>query len=276
MTPIFALSTVAMALLGVLVVVVLFILFWIGTFNTLVTLRNRYKNAFSQIDVQLKRRYDLIPNLVEDGQGVHEARARDARGGDQRPQSAVTASKSAATTPGDSAAMAGLDLAEAQLSGALGRLFALAESLSRPQGQPEHAGPSGRADLDREQGRVRPPGVQRRGHLATTPRSRSSRTTLDRGDGRVRPGPALRDRIAQGARGAPGGVLIGVSACVTGWHRLPRDPSRAVRGRLRMDFFQNQETARRKTGLLIVYFLLAVVLIILTVLRGDRGGVAFG
>ena len=87
MIPVFALSTVATALLGVAVVVVVFILYGIGTFNTLVALRNRYKNAFSQIDVQLKRRYDLIPESRGSRQGVYESRARDAGGGDSRAES---------------------------------------------------------------------------------------------------------------------------------------------------------------------------------------------
>jgi LemA protein len=128
MTPVFALSTVATALLGVAVVVVLFILFGIGTFNTLVALRNRYKNAFSQIDVQLKRRYDLIPNLVETAKGYmgHERETLDAviRARNQ----AVTAQQKAAASPGDPAAMTSLGAAEGQVAGALGRLFALSES----------------------------------------------------------------------------------------------------------------------------------------------------
>src|SRR5262249_47622591 len=65
MTVLFALSSMATILIIPLVVVVLLVLFVLGLYNRLVTLSNRYKNAFSQIDVQLKRRYDLIPNLVE-------------------------------------------------------------------------------------------------------------------------------------------------------------------------------------------------------------------
>jgi LemA protein len=128
MTPLFAISTMATALLGVGVVVVVFILFAIGTFNTLVALRNRYKNAFSQIDVQLKRRYDLIPNLVEVAKGYmgHERATLEAV--IHARNQAVTAQQKAASNPGDPSAMAGLGAAEGQVSGALGRLFALAES----------------------------------------------------------------------------------------------------------------------------------------------------
>ena len=110
------------------VVVVLFLFFAIGVYNTLVTLRNRYKNAFSQIDVQLKRRYDLIPNLVETAKGYMRHERETLEAVINARNSAVTASQRAAISPGDSAAMGGLNLAETQLSGALGRLFALAEA----------------------------------------------------------------------------------------------------------------------------------------------------
>ena len=128
MIPVFALSTVATALLGVGVVVVVFILYAIGTFNTLVGLRNRYKNAFSQIDVQLKRRYDLIPNLVEVAKGYmgHERETLEAV--IHARNQAVTAQQKAASSPGDPSAMTSLGAAEGQVAGALGRLFALAES----------------------------------------------------------------------------------------------------------------------------------------------------
>src|SRR6266705_5486024 len=82
MTPLFALEAAMIGLIVLGVVVLLFFLWGIGAYNGLVALRNRYKNAFSQIDVQLKRRYDLIPNLVETaglqrcGDGLQH-RARD-------------------------------------------------------------------------------------------------------------------------------------------------------------------------------------------------------
>ena len=80
MIPVFALSTAATALLGVGLVVVVCLGYGITTFNALVAFRNRYKNAFSQIDVQLKRRYDLIPNLVEVAKGYmsHERETLEA------------------------------------------------------------------------------------------------------------------------------------------------------------------------------------------------------
>jgi LemA protein len=128
MIPVFALSTAATALLGVGIVVVLFIWYGIGTFNMLVGLRNRYKNAFSQIDVQLKRRYDLIPNLVEVAKGYMSHERETLEAVIAARNQAVTAQQKAASSPGDPAAMASLGAAEGQVAGSLGRLFALAES----------------------------------------------------------------------------------------------------------------------------------------------------
>src|SRR3954470_11535595 len=109
-------------------VAVLLIVFIIGAYNSLVTLRNRYKNAYSQIDVQLKRRYDLIPNLVETAKGylAHERGTLEAVIAARN--TAVTANTRAAENPGDTSAMKEISSAETALSGAMGRLFALAES----------------------------------------------------------------------------------------------------------------------------------------------------
>ena len=109
-------------------VIVLFIMFLVGIYNRLVTSRNGYKNAFAQIDVQLTRRYDLIPNLVETVKGylAHERNTLEAV--ISARNSAVSGLKAAAANPGDPAAMQGLATSENQLTGALGRLFALAEA----------------------------------------------------------------------------------------------------------------------------------------------------
>jgi len=109
-------------------VLVAIALAFIAVYNRLVALRNRFKNAFSQIDVQLKRRYDLIPNLVEAVKGYlgHERQTLEAvtraRG------EAVGAEQRAAAAPGDPAAMQALARAEGALGGALGRLLAVFES----------------------------------------------------------------------------------------------------------------------------------------------------
>jgi LemA protein len=105
------------------------VLGWIAmAFNSLVALRNRFKTAFSQIDVQLKRRYDLIPNLIETAKGYlnHERQTLEAVV--QARNSALAASRTAAANPGDPSSMAGLAAAETQLNGVLGRLFAVAEA----------------------------------------------------------------------------------------------------------------------------------------------------
>lgn len=109
-------------------VIVLLIIVTVGLYNNLVTLRNRFQNAFSQIDVQLKRRYDLIPNLVETAKGYmkHEREALEAV--IQARNSALNASDQAAQAPGDPSAMQALAGAEGTLTGALGHIFALSES----------------------------------------------------------------------------------------------------------------------------------------------------
>ena len=114
---------------GLIAVVALFLLiFVIGAYNSLVTLRNRYKNAYSQIDVQLKRRYDLIPNLVETAKGYlsHERGTLEAVIAARN--AAATANTRAAQTPGHASAMNELSSAESALGGVMGRLFALAEA----------------------------------------------------------------------------------------------------------------------------------------------------
>jgi len=112
-------------LLGLIVV---FVLFLIGIYNRLVAGRNAFKNAFSQIDVQLTRRYDLIPNLVEIARGYLKHERETLEAVIRARNAAVTGLRAAAATPGDPAALQQLAGAENALSGALGRLFALAEA----------------------------------------------------------------------------------------------------------------------------------------------------
>ncbi|MGG6237913.1 LemA family protein [Nodosilinea sp. AN01ver1] len=118
--------------MGVLILLVAVLLiaavFFVNLYNRLVTGRNRYQNAYSQIDVQLRRRYDLIPNLVESVKGymAHEketlAAVINARNG------AMSASRQAAQAPGDPRAMQQLAAAEGALDSTLGRFFALSEA----------------------------------------------------------------------------------------------------------------------------------------------------
>jgi LemA protein len=119
----------ALGLLGIIGVIAVVLVVWgVGIYNQLVALKNRFQNAFSQIEVQLKRRYDLIPNLVETVKGymAHERGTLEAV--IQARNQAVSGLSKAAANPGDPAAMQALASAESGLSGALGRLFALSEA----------------------------------------------------------------------------------------------------------------------------------------------------
>ena len=100
----------------------------IAIYNGLVVLRNRFKNAFAQIDVQLKRRYDLIPNLVETAKGYIKHERETLEAVIKARNIAVAAAQAASANPGNPAAMQGLGQAEGALTGMLGRLFAVAES----------------------------------------------------------------------------------------------------------------------------------------------------
>jgi LemA protein len=120
---------VLIIVLVVLVVPIFFVLMWlVGGFNRLVALRNRFKNAYAQIDVQLKRRYDLIPNLVETAKGYlkHERGTLEAVIAARNAASA--ANTRAAQSPGDAGAMKELSGAETALTSSLGKLFALSEA----------------------------------------------------------------------------------------------------------------------------------------------------
>lgn len=99
----------------------------IGKYNLLVSLRNRFKNAFAQIDVQLKRRYDLIPNLVETAKGYMKHERETLESVIKARNIAYTASQAAATNPGDAAAVKSLMSAESGLTGALSRLMVVSE-----------------------------------------------------------------------------------------------------------------------------------------------------
>jgi LemA protein len=111
-----------------LAIVVAAVIWAIMIYNGLVALRNRYKNAFSQIDVQLKRRYDLIPNLVEIAKGYLKHERETLEAVIKARNQAVAAAQGAAANPGNPGAMQSLGQAEGALSSVLGRLFALAEA----------------------------------------------------------------------------------------------------------------------------------------------------
>lgn len=119
---------VMIVLLGVGALVLVLVVLAIAVYNGLVSRSTGYANAFAQIDVQLKRRYDMIPNLVEVAKAYlgHERGTLEAV--IQARNQAVSGLQAAAAKPGDAAAIAGLSGAEGALGGALGRLFALAEA----------------------------------------------------------------------------------------------------------------------------------------------------
>lgn len=115
-------------ILGVLIfIVIVAIALVAGIYNKLVTMRNRYKNSYAQIDVQLKRRYDLIPNLVETAKGYLKHERETLENVTQARNIAYTASQAAAANPGDASAVKNLISAESGLGGALGRLMMVSE-----------------------------------------------------------------------------------------------------------------------------------------------------
>ena len=117
-------------LISLIVLAVLVVLaFWgVGIYNGLVTARNAFKNAFAQIDVQLTRRYDLIPNLVEVAKGYLKHERETLEAVIQARAAAVSGLAAAKANPGDPAAMAALGGAESGLAGALSRLMVVAEA----------------------------------------------------------------------------------------------------------------------------------------------------
>lgn len=115
--------------LGVILLLIFILIMWVmGVYNKLITLRNRYENAFSQIDVQLKRRHDLIPNLVNVAKGYMEHEKETLEAVIQARNQAISATSAASSKPGDADAMQDLANAESNLNGALGRLLMIAES----------------------------------------------------------------------------------------------------------------------------------------------------
>jgi LemA protein len=119
--------TVLIVLLVVFVPILALAVYAIGQYNKLVRLENRYENAYAQIDVQLKRRYDLIPNLVETAKGYLEHERETLEAVTNARRQAVQANQKAAQHPGDPEAMNELNQAEAMLTGSLGRLLVVAE-----------------------------------------------------------------------------------------------------------------------------------------------------
>ena len=115
-------------LLVILGLGLVFVVWLVGLYNGLVALRNRFKNAFAQIDVQLKRRYDLIPNLVETAKGYLKHERETLEAVIQARNIAATAATRAAANPADPSALKQLAGAETGLAGALSRLLVVSEA----------------------------------------------------------------------------------------------------------------------------------------------------
>jgi LemA protein len=117
-----------MVLIVILILLAVLAMWGVGIYNRLVASRNGFRNAFAQIDVQLTRRYDLIPNLVETARAYLRHERETLESVIAARNSAVAGLKAAAADPGSAAAVTQLAGAEQGLSGALGRLFAVAEA----------------------------------------------------------------------------------------------------------------------------------------------------
>jgi len=121
-------SPLLITLLVLLAAAILIVLWVVGIYNSLVTLRNRFKNAFAQIDVQLKRRYDLIPNLVETAKAYLKHESETLEAVIKARNIAATAADAAAANPANGQAVQNLMGAEAGLSGALSKLMMVSEA----------------------------------------------------------------------------------------------------------------------------------------------------
>jgi LemA protein len=125
--PYLPMSTTLIAAIVLIALVAFLFLFFVGTYNRLVSLRNRFKNAFAQIDVQLKRRYDLIPNLVETAKGYLKHERETLEAVIKARNIALGAAQTAAANPADAGAVKSLMGAESGLGGALSRLMVVVE-----------------------------------------------------------------------------------------------------------------------------------------------------
>lgn len=123
-----AIGTGAAILLGLVGVVAVVLMYFVAIYNRLVSLKNRFKNAFAQIDVQLKRRYDLIPNLVETAKGYMKHERETLEAVIKARNAAFSAGQQAAANPGNPQAMQNLSTTETALTGTMTKFLGLMES----------------------------------------------------------------------------------------------------------------------------------------------------
>jgi LemA protein len=125
--PLTTMNPLLITVIALAAIAAILFFFFVGTYNRLVALRNRFKNAFAQIDVQLKRRYDLIPNLVETAKGYLKHERETLEAVIKARNIALGAAQTAAANPADAGAMKNLLGAESGLGGALSRLMVVVE-----------------------------------------------------------------------------------------------------------------------------------------------------
>ena len=121
-------STGTIVVIVLVIAIVMLIMYFVGIYNKLVTLKNRYKNAFAQIEVQLKRRYDLIPNLMETAKAYMKHERETLEAVIAARNSAANALAQAAANPGDAQAMSALAGSEQALAGAMSRFNMVMEA----------------------------------------------------------------------------------------------------------------------------------------------------
>ena len=147
MQPLFAeIGTGVAILIGLGAVVVMALLYFVGIYNRLVGLKNRFKNAYAQIDVQLKRRYDLIPNLVETAKGYMKHERETLEAVIKARNTAQAAGQQAAANPGNPQAMQGLAVAETALTGTMTKFMALMENYPDLKANQNMLAPAGGVD----------------------------------------------------------------------------------------------------------------------------------
>ena len=199
-------TRVVITLIVLAVVVVLAVLFVDRIYNALVKLRNGYKNAFAQIDVQLTRRHDLIPNLVETAKAYMAHERGHARSGHRRPQCRGQRAGRRVGQPRRPAMQGPVGRGGRRADRRPRQAVRAGRGVPGPQGEPEHDAAVRGADLDGEPRRLRPPGLQRLGHDLQQ-QARGVPVQHLRGHVRLHRGGSARDQEPGSARGSARSVL---------------------------------------------------------------------